>query len=151
MFRPYAPKNPHQQEQMFPKTRPDSERKNYDYTDPHTQGTEKPKKYEYPNKKVQEGVWTQPRKEQKSPHENIKAHPPIEPHGPYMVDPSDLPYKNPSKYPDPNTPKKNQEGPSKGQDDWHKPDGGSPVPRKPKTPKKPSSGGKALPIPQKVK
>lgn len=89
------------------------------------------------------------------PHENIKGHRPIEPNGPYTVDPHDLPYKNPNKYPDYNTPKKSEgglkKGPSKGHDDYHKPDGGSSVPRKPKSPTKSPSGGMALPIPQKVK
>lgn len=33
----------------------------------------------------------------------------------------------------------------------YKPEGGSSVSRKPKSPTKPSSGGMALPIPQKVK
>lgn len=150
VFRPYAPKNPHQQEQMFPKTRPDDERKNY----------------EYPNKQHQEEVWTKPRpskggnfgprKEEKNPHENIKTHRIIEPNGPYTVDPHDNEYKKAQKSPNYNNPpKKDGEGPkkgsSKGHDDWHKPEGGSSVSRKPKSPTKPSSGGMALPIPQKVK
>lgn len=40
---------------------------------------------------------------------------------------------------------------SKSTENPYMDEGGSSVPRKPKTPKKPSSGGMALPIPQKVK
>ena len=163
VFRPYAPKNPHQQEQMFPQTRPYSDRENGDYPDPHKKSMEKPKKYEYPNKSHQEDSWTQPRpskghnfgpkKDDKSPHENVKTHKfPVTDNGPHTVDPHENEYykrRTPPNYNEP--PKKGgSEGPKKD-GPYKDPDGGSSVTRKPK-PKTPNySGGLSLPIAQKVK